>query len=315
MMWETTMQNECNKNHTPSGFATYHPAVNFVYFLLITFVTVLVLHPVYLVISLFGALCYAYTIDGMKSIRFTIRVIVPMMLFVMVLNPLFHHAGITVLHYFPSGNPLTLESILYGLGNGVMMAAMLLWFRCYTKVMTADKFVYLFGKILPALSLVLSMTLRFIPMFCRQFQQIRETQKGIGRDITDGTIIERIRHSITILSILITWALEHAIETADSMKCRGYGLPGRTSFSIYRFEKRDKALFVLFIIFGVYMAFLAFTGALAWQYYPFVKGCAVTIKSISGVICYFILCLLPTVIYKREEHVWRSIETDYPLQT
>ena len=308
------MQNECNKNHTHSGFAAYHPLVCLVYFVIITAVTVLVQHPVYLIISLIGAYCYAYSVDGMKSVRFTIQAILPMMAFVMVINPLFHHGGVTVLWYFPSGNPLTLESILYGVGNGVMMAAMLLWFRSYTKVMTADKFVYLFGKVLPSLSLVLSMTLRFVPMFFQQFQQIRETQKGIGRDITDGTMIERIGHGITILSILITWALEHAIETADSMKSRGYGLPGRTSFAIYRFEKRDKVLLALLCVLSVYMAFLALSGAMVWQYYPFIRGCALTPAGISGILCYFILCILPTAIYKREEHLWRSIETDCSLQ-
>ena len=312
-MWGMTMQNECNKNHTHSGFAAYHPLVCLVYFVIITAVTVLVLHPIYLIISLIGACCYAYSIDGMKSVRFTIQAILPMMAFVMVINPLFHHGGVTVLWYFPSGNPLTLESILYGVGNGVMMAAMLLWFRCYTKVMTADKFVYLFGKVLPALSLVISMTLRFVPMFFQQFQQIRETQKGIGRDITDGTMIERIGHGITILSILITWALEHAIETADSMKSRGYGLPGRTAFAIYRLEKRDKVLLTLLCVLSVYMVFLALSGAMVWQYYPFIRGGALTPAGISGVLCYFILSILPTAIYKREEHLWRTIETDCPL--
>ncbi len=40
---------------------------------------------------------------------------------------------------------------------------------------------------------------------------------------------------------MVTWSLENAIETADSMRARGYGLPGRTSFSIYRFDSRDSS--------------------------------------------------------------------------
>ena len=305
------MQKDYSSNQSYNAFSSYHPAVNLIYFLMVTVITVLVMHPVYLTISLLGALCYAYTIDGAKSLRFTLVGILPFMLFVMLLNPLFHHGGITVLGYFPSGNPLTLESILYGLGSGMMMAAMMLWFRCYTNVMTSDKFVYLFGKILPAFSLILSMTLRFVPMFYQQFTQIRETQKGLGRDITDGTIMERICHGITILSILITWSLEHAVETADSMKCRGYGLPGRSAFSIYSFEKRDKILLILMLLCGSYMAFIAFSGAMVWQYYPFIKGGAVTPRSVSGVLCYFLLSMLPTYMNKKEERIWRKIQQDY----
>jgi energy-coupling factor transport system permease protein len=127
-------------------------------------------------------------------------------------------------------------------------------------------------------------------------------------------MIERIGHGITILSILITWALEHAIETADSMKSRGYGLPGRTAFAIYRLEKRDKVLLALLCVLSVYMVFLALSGAMVWQYYPFIRGGALTPAGISGVLCYFILSILPTAIYKREEYLWRTIETDCPLQ-
>ena len=105
--------------------------------------------------------------------------------------------------------------------------------------MTSDKFVYLFGRLIPALSLVLSMALRFVPKFQAQFHVVSEAQRCIGRDVSDGGVIRRIRNAVTIFSIMLTWSLENAIETADSMKSRGYGLPGRTAFSIYRFDDRD----------------------------------------------------------------------------
>lgn len=57
-----------------------------------------------------------------------------------------------------------------------------------------------------------------------------------------------------MLSILVTWALENAIETSDSMRSRGYGLKGRTAFSIYKFTKKDKGLLAvmaaLFLVFA-----------------------------------------------------------------
>ena len=40
-----------------------------------------------------------------------------------LVNPAFVHQGATILTYFPSGNPLTLESILYGCASGVLLAA------------------------------------------------------------------------------------------------------------------------------------------------------------------------------------------------
>ena len=89
--------------------------------------------------------------------------------------------------------------------------------------MTSDKFVYLFGRVIPALSLVLSMTLRFVPKFKAQVKIVSSAQRCVGRDVSNGGVLQRARNGLTILSILVTWALENAIETADSMRSRGYG--------------------------------------------------------------------------------------------
>ena len=74
------------------------------------------------------------------------------------------------------------------------------------------------------MSLLLSMTLRFVPKFKSQIKVVSDAQKCVGRDISNGGVLERAKNGLTILSVMITWALENAIETADSMKSRGYGL-------------------------------------------------------------------------------------------
>lgn len=74
-------------------------------------------------------------------------------------------------------NPVTLEAILYGAGVSVMLIGIMFWCKCYNQVMTSDKFVYLFGKAIPKLSLVLSMALRFIPVFKSQMKKISQVQK------------------------------------------------------------------------------------------------------------------------------------------
>ena len=114
---------------------------------------------------------------------------------------------------------------------------------------SSDKVVFLFGRIMPSLSLVISMALRFVPRFSAQMKLVRNAQHTIGRDINEGTLFQKIRNAVKILSIMITWSLENAIETADSMKSRGHGLKGRTSYSLYKFDKRDA--FMLCTIKGV----------------------------------------------------------------
>ena len=55
----------------------------------------------------------------------------PACLLMMVINPLFSHEGATMLFYQKDGNPVTLESILYGVGSGIMLACVVSWFSVF----------------------------------------------------------------------------------------------------------------------------------------------------------------------------------------
>jgi energy-coupling factor transport system permease protein len=231
------------------------------------------------------------------------------MLVTAVINPAFNHEGATILTYLHTGNPLTLESIAYGIAASAMLAAMVCWFSCYNEIMTSDKFVYLFGRIIPAMSLVLSMSLRFVPKFKAKIKEVSQAQRCIGRDVSNGGIIERARHGITILSIMITWSLENAIETADSMKSRGYGLPGRTAFSIYRMDGRDKKALAAIFILGMFVLTGGILGELKWRYFPTMKGKSAGILSTSLWLAYMGLCLVPVIVDRVEEHQWKATQS------
>ena len=74
------------------------------------------------------------------------------------------------------------------------------------------------------------MVLRLVPKFKAQMKVISNAQKCVGRDATNGNWIDKMRNALKMISILTTWALENAIDTADSMKSRGYGLKGAHQF-------------------------------------------------------------------------------------
>ena len=94
--------------------------------------------------------------------------------------------------YLKNGNPLTLESILYGLAAGIMLVSVLNWFSCYQVVMTSDKFIYLFGKVIPAMSLIFSMVLRFVPKFKNGIKKSYLMHRNVfGRDVTNGNVLDK----------------------------------------------------------------------------------------------------------------------------
>ncbi|MBR5537568.1 MAG: energy-coupling factor transporter transmembrane protein EcfT [Clostridia bacterium] len=289
-------------------FSTYHPVVNLVYFALVLGCAMFLLHPVCLVIALLCGAGYALCLNGKKALGLCLKGVLPMMVFAAVLNPIFSHEGVTILAWLPSGNPLTLESILYGLAAAGMLGGVVLWFSCFSAVITSDKFVYLFGRVIPALSLVLSMALRFVPRFLQQLKVVTRAQKCIGRDPSRGSLFHRVRCAGAILKIMISWALENGIDTADSMKSRGYGLPGRTAFSVYRFDRRDgQALAVIALLGGAVLAGAAF-GGLTWRYFPSVKWSTAPL-SLCVLAAYAALCAFPIILNRKEERKWKALRS------
>jgi len=263
----------------------------------------LFMHPVFLCVSFVSAVIYSVYLNGMKAVKFLTVYMLPMLLVVAIINPLFYHEGATILFQL-NDNPITYEAVCYGISSAVMFVSVIIWFSCYNSVMTSDKFIYLFGRIIPSVSLILSMTLRFVPKFKEQIKVISNAQKCIGRDASNGNLWRKARNGIAIISILITWALENAIDTADSMKCRGYGLMRRTSFSNYRFDNRDKSFAGFMLILIIIVLLGAFSGENTIDYYPSICIKSISTASIVVYISYAALLLIPIALNIKEDVKW-----------
>lgn len=291
-------------------FSQYHPLVNFTFFGVVFGFSCLCMHPTCLLISFLAAMQYYIHLKGAKAIGLLLKGVLPLLCLTVIINPAFSHAGITTLCYLPSGNPLTLESILYGISAGIMLAGILLWFACFSEIVTSDKFVYVFGRIVPAFSLLLSMTLRFVPRFKAQFDVVKEVQASLGYDSENGSLLRRIKNALTCFSIVVTWSLENAIDTSDSMKSRGYGLGRRTAYSIYVFSDRDKTAMFLLVLGGTILFTGELSGNLFWQYFPSVRGVLLEPYTIVIQSVFLLICLMPMIIDRREEIVWKHLESN-----
>ncbi len=279
------------RNH----FTSLHPAVNFIYFTATIVFSLFFLHPILLAVSLTGSFtCFARLNRG-KAARYLFRFLLPIIAVMSIVNPFVNHAGKTILLYV-NDNPFTLEACLYGVAAAAMFAAVLTWFSCFNTVMTADKIIYLFGRSLPSLSLVFSMVMRFVPRFREQANTIREAQKGIEGGAEPAGISARVKRGMKALSILTTWALENGVITADSMKARGYGLSGRTSFRIYPVTNRDKSILIILFVLISTLLFGFLRGETGIRYFP-----SISVKPITGFhivlyFLYFLLCVFPLLV-------------------
>ena len=293
---------------TMNEFKMYHPLVNFSYFAFVTGLACTGMHPLMLASSLFCSFLYICIINGKKALH-RLAFLLPAMILTSLINPLFNHEGMTILGYLPDGNPLTQESIIYGLCAAASLVSVLCFFSCFSTVMTSDKFMYLFGKIIPSLSLILSMTLRFVPLLSERLKKTVEVQKCIGKGLDERGVFRKIKNALRILSITVTWALENAIDTADSMKARGYGTGKRTSFSNYRLEKRDTAVLLYLLLLGTYVIIGNVSGQMDFSFYPVIKSTPITIYSTSVFISYFLLCMTPVIIELWEVRKWKYLRS------
>ena len=225
------------------GFEKCHPAVNFIYFAGVIAGTIAFQHPIFLAISFLCAFLYSIKRNGWKALVFNL-VLLPLIAAFALYYSSYTHFGVTVLEQNMIGNNMTLESLVYGFVLGAVVAGTLMWFSCVFSVFTADKVVYLFGKVSPRLSLFLAIALRMIPRIKKEAKKINTAQKGIGRGVSQGNFFQRLKNCIRIFSMLITWTIESLTTASESMRSRGSSLRGRKAFSIYRFDDRDRAYVV-----------------------------------------------------------------------
>lgn len=289
-------------------FSRCHPAVNLLFFTGAIVLTVVLFHPAYLLLSLLcGAGYYAVLRRGRCGKAFAY--LLGAMVLVAAVNPLFNTLGETPL-FLLFGRPYTWEALFYGGCTGMLFAAVSLWFLCGGIVMTSDKFTSLFGTVIPSISLVLVMVLRLVPGYWRKSRQIAGARKCIGRS-GSGTKTERIRGGMAVLTALSGWALEGSVITADSMRCRGYGSPGkRTTFQIYRFTGRDGLLTAVLLLLLAAVIWAGAAGSARASFIPRLSIAPVSgAASILGLAACGLFLLIPTLYSIWEAILWHSLRS------
>lgn len=282
------------------AFSKIHPFVLMLYFFTIITVSMFVSNPVIKMLSLAGAFLFSALLTDKKQKLEDMKFYLPLALLIAVTNPLFSHNGETPL-FFMNGNAVTLEAVLYGIDISVMIISVMLWFRSYNLVMTSDKFIYLFGRILPKTALLISMAIRFVPMLKRRTAEVSRAQKAMGL-YSMQSYTDRLRSVIRVISAVIGWSLEGAVETSRSMKSRGYGLKGHTCYSDYKFTKKDTALLSIFIFLTAITFSGAFGGCLKFYFYPVISALNTDFRAAVTYSAFAVLAFFP-FLFEMEENI------------
>lgn len=276
------------------GFDSYHPVIHLCWFSAVIAFAAVFRHPVFLAIGFVSA-CVCCGALGAKKMSSCLLLLAAALL-LGGLYACFTHFGVTNLGRTAAGNFFTLESLLYGIAVWSAAATVLLWLACLHAVATADRIVYLLGRASPRLSLGAAILLRAVPRIRERFRRVDAAQCGVGRGVGQGNLFRRAKNRLRIASIVVTWALDGIGQVSASMKSRGCTLTGRTAFSLYRFDNRDR------------IVTLALSAAVTLT----IAGCAldqtkilfdprlvlnpVTPASFLFYAAYAFLCLLPAIL-------------------
>lgn len=283
-----------------------NPIAGFLWLMMVSGIAMFSQNPIILAISLGGAAFYYFVRNPESGWRAQVPALL-LLLVSALANPLFVHSGTTVL-FVLNDNPITLEAFYYGLALGGVIAGVLYWFRSFQQIMTSDKLLYVFGSAFPKLTLILSIALRYIPLFKAQSAKIRSAQKGLGL-FREENAVDRIRGELRIFSILVTWALENGIITADSMEARGYGIRRRTRFALFHFYLRDGLVCAACLALGGCVVALMASGELTCTYYPRFALCQTSIACLGAYIAYAVLAFFPGMLEVEEKLRWKALKS------
>ena len=290
-----------------STFSKFHPVVNLTYYVLAIGLTMFSMSPWFLGVTFVLAWVYSVLLKGAPVIRTNLILLFWIVLVMALINVIFVHDGETVLFYL-RGNAVTAEALIYGISAAVMLGSVVIWFTSFNVIMTAEKLIYLFGRAAPVMGLTLSMIFRYIPLLRQRYREVAMGQQCLWAPEENGKkppLLRRLRRAGKNVSILISWSLESSIESADSMEARGYGLRGRTSFHLYRFDRRDVIAEAWLIALGTICAVgWAMKKTEVWFYpsyqmHPFDWLTAVTLAAFAALLA------TPVVVDIAGERKWK----------
>lgn len=288
------------------AFADYNPIALFFYFAAAAGITMFCRDPVIALLSLAGSVLL-FLLRAKKSEAKTHLFSIFLFAASALINPLVSHNGVTVL-FVLNDNPVTLEALIYGAVTGTMLVSALYWFRTFSDIMTSDRLLYLFGALSPKAALILSMALRYIPLFARRTREVRQARKGMGLD-RGGSIPERLRSGLAVFSIMLTWTLEDGIVTADSMSARGYDVGRRTHFSVYRFRRGDALLLAASLLLSATVISGEALGTLDFVFYPALGAITPSPAALAVYVCFGALAFMPSILDITEKTRWNCLQS------
>ncbi|MFT8325215.1 energy-coupling factor transporter transmembrane component T family protein [Oenococcus sicerae] len=108
-------------------------------------------------------------------------------------------------------------------------------------------------------ALLISMTLRFVPILSDEFSTIVDAQRSRGLSLKTGSFFKRVKALIPMIVPLISVAFNKALTLADTMELRGFiNAKDRSSYHQLNYHKNDFIVLIIFLFVAFFVIFFSY---------------------------------------------------------
>ncbi len=250
-------------------FGQLHPALRALLALTPLLITLGCFSVVMLAMSLLLALGFIGFVRGPAACLRTLRQAAPLLIVIMVLNPLISPSGT---HALLTLGPFAIygESLMWGILMGLMFAASLAWLEGFGLILPADGLCDLLGSTTPTLALMVSMAMRLVPDLFVQAQGAKAVREACtasrppnAQNAPGSTLVEKpvppkvvrprlisakLSWAACISTALLGWTLAESLSRASSMEARGWGVGPRSHYRQWRWTLSQKVQFAMLLM-------------------------------------------------------------------
>lgn len=190
-----------------------------------------------------------------------------------IINPLVSRYGTTVLWRGPTVPVfgrlfITSEAVLYGIGMGLRLAAVLLVFALLTLILDPDDLLGLMKGRGASSALVSALAMRIVPALMADANELVDAgrARGVVRDGAGAWAAAASR--LPLVKRLLSTSLDRGISLAEAMEARAYGSGRRTRYKRQGMKSGDYVVMSLAVVaLGAGIVAVG-AGASSFKYYP-----------------------------------------------
>ncbi|MBG0770902.1 MAG: energy-coupling factor transporter transmembrane protein EcfT [Anaerolineaceae bacterium] len=211
-----------------------------------------------------------------------------------LINLIFTHSGNTALFSLPDdwfliGGDFTLESLLYGTINGLVISSLYLTFTILNKALSVEQLTRLIPNAFYPLTLIATIALTFFPSIQERTAQIKEAQ------MIRGNPMKNLSDWLPILIPLMVTSLENAVQLSESMTSRGFQA---------QTDDQHSSRPLLFLILATFMVFSGWLLSL-FNYPTWLSWSLFLVAGLAIILLFFTLSKRVNIVHLHQSK-WRS---------